>query len=93
MKNIIVFIMLMSSFATAKTVKVKADEKAETLTQKTGRGGKLGTSFRLNGSTVHGKLPSAAGSTATVEGDKFLEDLIGARKDFSDREHNDLERQ
>lgn len=53
----------------------------------------LGTSFRFDGASINGKLPSSASTSATVEDDKFLEDLIGARKDFKDRAARDQERQ
>lgn len=92
MKTMFLVLSLIGSFAIAKT-KTTLKVNTETLTQKTAKAGQLGTSFRLNGSTLRGKLPSSGGSTVSVEGDKFLEDLIGARKDFSDREKSDLERQ
>lgn len=56
-------------------------------------GSAFGTHHQLRGSTVFGKMPSSGAGTTTVENDKFLEDLIGSRKDFSDRERRDAERQ
>ena len=53
---------------------------------------KLGTSFRFDGSNLHGKYQNSLSTTATVENDKFLEDLLGARKHFTDRESKDLGR-
>ena len=52
----------------------------------------LGTSFRFDGSSLHGKYQSSPGLTSTVENDKYLEDLLGARKNFDDRNKKDLER-
>ena len=52
----------------------------------------LGTSFRFDGSALHGKYQTSPSTTATVENDKFLEDLLGARKQFDDREKKDQSR-
>lgn len=54
--------------------------------------GKLGTSFKFNGSNLRGKYQSSLSSTATVENDKFLEDLMGGRTQFEDRSQKELER-
>lgn len=53
---------------------------------------KLGTSFRFDGSSLRGKFQNSLGTTSTVENDKFLEDLLGARKSFEDRIARDVER-
>lgn len=53
---------------------------------------KLGTSFKFDGSSLHGKFQNSPSTTATVENDKFLEDLLGARKSFEDRIVRDVER-
>ena len=39
----------------------------------------------FDGSTVNGRYHSAGEAVATVENEKKLNDLIGARKDFKDR--------
>ena len=52
----------------------------------------LGTSFRFDGSSLHGKYQNSPSLTSTVENDKYLEDLLGARKNFDDRNKKDLER-
>lgn len=54
--------------------------------------GKLGTSHRFDGSSLHGKFQTSPSTTATVEDDKFLEDLLGARKHFNDRIKKDSAR-
>jgi hypothetical protein len=53
---------------------------------------KLGTSFKFNGSNLRGKYQSSLSSTATVENDKFMEDLLGGRTQFEDRSQRELER-
>ncbi|MBX2988668.1 MAG: hypothetical protein KF802_12295 [Bdellovibrionaceae bacterium] len=53
---------------------------------------KLGTSFRFDASSLHGKFQNSPSTTATVENDKYLEDLLGARKNFNDRIRRDVER-
>lgn len=46
---------------------------------------KLKTSFKFDGTTLRGKFQSSLGTTATVENDKYLDDLLGGRKSFEDR--------
>jgi hypothetical protein len=53
---------------------------------------KLGTSFRFDPNSLNGRFQNSPSTTATVENDKFLEDLLGARKNFSDRIKQDKER-
>ena len=53
---------------------------------------RLGTSFRFDGMSLHGKYQSAPWTSTTVEDDKFLEDLLGARKHFRDRVEMDQKR-
>lgn len=86
---VLVLLPLQSTFAAPKTTGKKTQVEKRTARNTA----KLGTSFRFDGSALHGKLPTSASTTATVENDKFLEDLLDARKDFSDREASDLERQ
>ncbi len=52
----------------------------------------LGTSFRFDASSLHGKYQSAPGTTATVENDKFLDDLLSPPKNFKDRAELEAER-
>jgi hypothetical protein len=67
--------------ADAKTKAHKNDAKAE-----------LGTSFKFSGSTLRGKYNDSLGATATVESDKYLDDLLGGRKSFEDRNQKEAER-
>lgn len=52
----------------------------------------LGTSFRFDGTTLRGKYRTSLGTSATVENDKYLEDLLGGRRSFKDRIQEDQKR-
>lgn len=52
----------------------------------------LGTSFRFSPNALNGKYQSAPSSSVVVEGDKYLDDLLAPRKNFADRNQQDLER-
>lgn len=52
----------------------------------------LGTSFRFDGSSLHGKYQTSPGTTAMVEDDKWIDDLLGARTSFNDRIEQDRKR-
>lgn len=52
----------------------------------------LGTSFKFNGAQLRGKYQSSLNTSATVENDKLLEDLLKGRTDFSDRLDEEKER-
>jgi len=67
--------------ATQPTKKIQKKDKTQ-----------MGTSFRFDGSSLHGKYQSSPSTVATVENDKVLEDLLGARKNFKDRITADKER-
>lgn len=66
--------------------------KAQKKVPKNARGAQLGTSHRFDGSSLHGRYQMSPSTTATVESDKYLEDLLGARKNFDDRIAKDVER-
>ncbi len=53
---------------------------------------KLRTSFKFDGSNLRGKYQSSLSTTATVENDKFLEDLLGGRTQFEDRNQKERHR-
>ncbi len=55
-------------------------------------GQKLGTSFRFDGTSLRGKYQTSLSTTATVENDKYLEDILQGRKEFTDREKIDQNR-
>jgi hypothetical protein len=75
---------------TAKKTTAKADKK--TSVKKDDGRPQLGTSFKFAGSNLRGKYNTALGATATVEDDKYLDDLLGGRKQFEDRLQKDQER-
>lgn len=53
---------------------------------------KLGTSFRFTGSSLRGKYQTSMGTTATVENDKLLDDLLNGRTNFEDRRQQEVGR-
>lgn len=53
---------------------------------------KLGTSFKFDGTNLRGKYQSSLGTTATVENDKFLNDLLKGRTQFEDRRQQERNR-
>lgn len=53
---------------------------------------KLGTSFKFDGSSLRGKYQTSLSTTATVENDKFMDDLLAGRKEFNDRQQREQER-
>jgi hypothetical protein len=72
---------------------VKVVLAAETGASKKGNSkAKLGTSFKFDGTTLRGKYQTSLGTNATVEDDKYLDDLLGGRKSFSDRIKKDDQR-
>lgn len=54
--------------------------------------GQLGTSFKFDGSTLRGKYQNSMNTSATVENDKLLEDLLKGRTEFNDRLEEEKER-
>ena len=72
----------------------RAPKKAAAMKQKaaTNPKAKLETSFKFDGSALRGKYQSSLSTNATVENDKFLEDLLGGRTQFEDRAEKELER-
>lgn len=82
-------LLLISSIGLAAGTKTAAKTKKP---QPSFNGAQLGTSFRFDGSSLHGKFQSAPSTVATVENDKYLDDLLGARRNFKDRLKNDSER-
>lgn len=80
-----------------ETTPVTPTKKAQKLAQKGPKIQKkdktnMGTSFRFDGVSLHGKYQTSPSTVATVENDKVLEDLLGARKNFKDRITADKDR-
>lgn len=82
-------ILLASALLIVQTAAANTDAKAPVPARDRAR---LGTSFRFDGASLHGKYQTSPSLTATVENDKYLEDLLGARKHFDDRIQKDKER-
>lgn len=61
-------------------------------TKKASNHAQLGTSFRFNPNALHGKRQVSPNLTATVENDKYLDDLLGPRRSFKDRLEQDKQR-
>ncbi len=52
----------------------------------------LGTSFRFNPNSLKGKYQGSPSTSAIVENDKFLDDLLAPRMNFNDRTAEDQQR-
>lgn len=67
-------------------------EKAYSAPKKTNKPAsraQLGTNFRFNPNALQGKHQVSPNLTATVENDKYLDDLLAPRKSFNDRIEQD----
>ncbi len=76
------------SFASGSSGTVKKVVKSV----KTNSQAQLGTSFKFDGSSLRGKYQSSLGANATVENDKYMDDLLGGRKKFDDRIRDEKKR-
>jgi hypothetical protein len=65
---------------------------AEKKAAKTESKSQLSRSFRFDGSSLRGKYQSSLGTSATVENDKYMDDLLGGRKKFDDRIREEKQR-
>lgn len=86
-KTLALILLYFLSVNQAAAAKAAGTKKATTPPQ-----AKLGTSFKFDGSNLRGKYQSSLSTTATVENDKFLEDLLGGRTEFEDRSQTEKER-
>lgn len=64
-----------------KAVKAPSKKKAE-----------YGTSYSFDGASIKGKLQEGNMRRIVVENDKSIDDLLGIRKNFDDRERDEAER-
>lgn len=86
-------VLLLSTVGMAQTEKsAKAKPAKPAMKSSKLNSAQLGTSFRFDGSSLHGKFQSSPSTVATVENDKYLEDLLGARRNFKDRSKRDGQR-
>ena len=94
MKNTILmaFLLLLISMVTANVGIAATTGAAKKGNSKSQAKSTLGTSFKFDGTTLRGKYQTSLGTNATVENDKYLDDLLGGRKNFSDRTKKDDQR-
>ncbi len=82
------------NIAEAKSKKNKKAEKVKvtkTVT-KNAPESQLGTSFSFDAASVRGKYQMAGQGVASVEDEKVLDDLLGLRRSFKDRESQESAR-
>ncbi len=74
----------------------KKHKKHETVMTKKGtstsKDGQLGTNFSFDSASVRGKYQMAGQGIAMVEDEKVLDDLLGLRRSFKDRESQENSR-
>ncbi len=91
----ILLLGLLMNLTSNQNLYASAGKNSETSSLADGKSAKskgksqLGTSFRFDGSTLGGKYQNSPGTTAMIEDDKFIDDLLGARKNFTDRINKD----
>ncbi len=90
MKKQILLALILLQVLTSGAV-MAADKSKKEKTSSSSRA-QLGTSFRFNPNALHGKRQVSPNLTATVENDKYLDDLLAPRKSFNDRIEQDNQR-
>lgn len=93
----LLIVLGVSNTTLAANKKAKGSQKAKVAaklvkTEKVSPKAKLGTSFKFDATSLKGKYQNALGTNATVENDKYLDDLLAGRKDFKDRITEDVNR-
>jgi len=84
---LVAFVLLTQMSVEQAMATVKKDTKKTTESR-----AQLGTSFRFNPNALHGKRQVSPNLTATVENDKYLDDLLAPRRSFKDRIEQDKQR-
>lgn len=96
MKNTVFFLILLliATPAFAKTKVSKSSVKSKVTKNVTQRGtdGQLGTSFSFDAASVRGKYQMAGQGIASVEDEKVIDDLLGLRRSFKDRDVQESKR-
>lgn len=93
-KIILLIVFFTVSFAEAKDKASKSKPKPS-VTKKVSDSRKtdeLGTSFSFDPASVRGKYNMASQGIARVEDEKVLDDLLGLRRSFKDREQQEASR-
>lgn len=84
-----------SKMASKKASKSASNKKHKNVTKKgsqEAREGQLGTSFAFDTASVRGKYQMAGQGIASVEDEKVLDDLLGLRRSFKDRDQQEQKR-
>lgn len=92
--QVLVLTLGLNTLAQAKGSKGKIKNRQEVtknVTQKD-KDGQLGTSFSFEAASVRGKYQTAGQGIAMVEDEKVLDDLLGLRRSFKDRENQETSR-
>ena len=89
---IIVFSFTLNVFGA--TPRKHAKKPAVTKKKSTGdENGQLGTSFSFDAASIRGKYNMAGQGIASVENEKVMDDLLGLRKQFKDRQIEEAARE
>ena len=83
----------LNAYAQAKSVKSSKHKAVTKNVTSQRKDGQLGTSFSFDAASVRGKYQTAGQGIAMVEDEKVLDDLLGLRKSFKDREAQEKSRQ
>ena len=86
----------MNVYAQAKSKSGQQNRQHKTVTKNVTpkpKDGQLGTSFSFDAASVRGKYQTAGQGIAMVEDEKVLDDLLGLRRSFKDREAQEQTRQ
>lgn len=89
--NLILFFAFVAK-AEGGTVKAKTKAGAQKRALPGAQNSQLGTNFSFDAASVHGKYQMAGQGVATVEDEKVLDDLLGLRRQFKDRELQEASR-
>ena len=92
--QILVLTLGLNTLAQAKSSKAKnkkPQQVTKNVTQKD-KDSQLGTAFSFEAASVLGKYQTAGQGIAMVEDEKVLDDLLGLRRSFKDRENQESSR-
>jgi hypothetical protein len=91
---LVALVLLIHLFGAAAEATVQKSVKTPVKKQVVRKNGQaqLGTSFRFNPNALEGKRQMSPNLTATVENDKYLDNLLAPRKSFKDRIEQDKQR-
>lgn len=92
MKNLIFLALVLLTPIFKTQVTFAGGKSTTTEISQTKKRAQLGTSFKFDGAQLRGKYQSSMNTSATVENDKLLEDLLKGRSQFEDRLEEETER-